>query len=142
MRRDIRGFRRSTWGSHIPLCALWGHAVYPCGAIISGVCLCLKTSSWFLLLLYRLLFLFLPFVCAGSSWLHAAFPQLCRAGPTLHGGVRASRCCRPQALGMRASVSAVCGFRGRGSWALQPMSLAWQGSIFITGRPGKPRPAS
>ena len=119
--REARGWEERGWegtlvggsedqlGVHTsPLCASGTMPFTSCGAIISGVCLCFKTSSWLLLLLYRLLFLFLSFVCAGSSWLHTAFPQLRQAGPTLHGGVQASHCCRPQALGMWTSLSVVC----------------------------------
>ena len=59
------------------------------------------------------------FGCAGSSLLHAGFPQLQQAGATLRCGARASHrggfsCCRAWALGTWAQLLQCAGSRAHG----------------------------
>ena len=111
--------------------------------------------------------LFIYLGCIGSSLLHVGFPQLQRAGATLHCRAQASHCggfccCGAWALGARASVVVARGLSSCGSWALErrlsscgaqaqllrgmwdlpgpglkPMSSALVGKFLITVPPGK-----
>ena len=70
----------------------------------------------------------LVYDCAVSSVLHKGFLQLWWAGATSHCSAWVSHygdfsCCRPSALGMRASVAAVFRFSSCGTWALLPHSM-------------------
>ena len=82
--------------------------------------LCCSESLFFFF--YKFIYLFIIFVCVGSSLLCASFLQLQRAGATLRCGAWAPShcggfaCCRAPALGMHAgSVVVAHGLQSAGS---------------------------
>ena len=98
--------------------------------------------------------------CAGSSMLHKDFLQLWWAGATFHCNAWVSHygdfsCCRPSALGTRASVAAVFRFSSCGTWAfaatqhvgspqirMEPIYPALAGGFSNTEPPGKSKMTS
>ena len=119
------GVRRSTWGSHIPLECPLGPCRLPAVAPSSLGSVYASRPA-------------LSYCCFFIDWClcFCFWSVLGLRGCTEQGLLSmASHGCRPQAPGF---VSAVCGFRGPGSWALEPTSLAQPGSVLVTGPPGKP----